>query len=73
MAIFTLFLLYTQQGFRAGANRLFDTWMPTYYETARGLTRERAADLTAMLQVGLVVGGLVGGMLSDYVLARTGS
>lgn len=73
MAVFTLFLLYTQQFFRAGANRLFDTWMPTYYETARGLTRERAADLTAALQVALVVGGLVGGMLSDAVLARTGS
>ncbi|MFO0928048.1 MAG: hypothetical protein U0736_13570 [Gemmataceae bacterium] len=26
-----------------------------------------------MLQIALVVGGLVGGMLSDYVLARTGS
>lgn len=73
MAILMLVLLYTQQAFRAGANRLFDNWMPTYYEEARGLTREDAADLTAVLQIALVVGGLVGGMLSDYVLARTGS
>ncbi|MFO0928047.1 MAG: hypothetical protein U0736_13565 [Gemmataceae bacterium] len=38
MAILMLVLLYTQQAFRAGANRLFDNWMPTYYEE-RGLTR----------------------------------
>lgn len=73
LAVLTLVLIYTQQAFRAGANRLFDTWMPTYYEQARGLTREAAADLTTLLQIALIVGGLVGGLLSDYVLARTGS
>ncbi|MFO0877688.1 MAG: MFS transporter [Gemmataceae bacterium] len=73
LAILTLVLIYTQQGFRAGANRLFDIWMPTYYQEARGLTREAAAELTSMLQIALFVGGLVGGALSDYVLTRTHS
>lgn len=40
---------------------------------ACGPTGEDAADLTTLLEIALVVGGLVGGLLSDYVLSRTGS
>jgi len=72
-ALVTLALLYTQQGFRAGANRLPDTWMPTYYQQERGQSKETAAYLSAFLQAMGVVGGLTGGMISDEVLRRTGS
>jgi ACS family glucarate transporter-like MFS transporter len=73
LAVMTLVLLYVQQGFRAGANRLFDMWMPTYYQQQRELSKETAAYLSAFLQAMGVVGGLAGGMLSDEVLRRTGS
>lgn len=73
MAVVTLILLYTQQGFRAGANRLFDNWMPTFYQQERDLSKEMSAYLSAFLQAMGVVGGLVGGMISDEVLRRTGS
>lgn len=72
-AVVTLVLLYVQQGFRAGANRLFDNWMPTYYQQQREVSKERAAYLSAFLQAMGVVGGLAGGALSDEVLRRTGS
>jgi MFS family permease len=73
LAILTLVLLYTQQAFRAGANRLFDTWMPAYYELEKGTSKEMGAYLSALLQLMGVAGGMMGGLLSDEVLRRTGS
>ena len=72
-AILAVTLLCSQQACRAGANRLVDTLMPTYYEKDRGTSKKLAADLSGWLQIAGVVGGLVGGLLSDVVLRRTGS
>jgi MFS family permease len=69
----SLLLICVQQFFRAGASRLFDNWLPTYFVEERGANVNQAALLSSMPQWGGVVGGLVGGMLSDYVLRRTGS
>jgi ACS family glucarate transporter-like MFS transporter len=69
----TVLLVCTQQAFRAAANRLVDTLMPTYYQKARGLSEQWAAYLTGALLLVAVVGGLAGGVLSDEVLRRTGS
>jgi MFS family permease len=69
----SLLLICTQQFFRAGASRLFDNWLPTYFVEERGASVDDAAILSSMPQWGGVVGGLVGGMLSDYVLRRTRS
>lgn len=68
-----LILLCTQQAFRAGANRLFDSRLPTYLERERELTKEKAAILASYPQWAGVVGGVCGGALSDFVLRRTGS
>src|SRR5262249_31608101 len=99
-----------QQAFRAGANRFYDKWMPTFLETGRleaELTveekalldsarekeakqsdeekptkeekalldriRKQAANLSSWPMYAGVVGGLVGGILADWVLKRTGS
>jgi ACS family glucarate transporter-like MFS transporter len=73
LAVLTLTLVCTQQAFRAGSNRLVDTWMPTYYEKERGTSKETGAYLSAFLQAMGVVGGITGGLLSDEVLRRTHS
>jgi MFS family permease len=69
----TMWLVGIQQAFRAGANRFYDNWLPTYLQEARGCTKVTAANLSSWPQYAGVIGGLVGGLLSDWVLQRTGS
>src|SRR5262249_3937461 len=73
MALLTIGLISTQQFCRAGANRLFDYWMPPYYELERGTTKQMGAYLAGFLQAMGVVGVIVGGLLADAVLRRTRS
>jgi MFS family permease len=68
-----LLLLCTQQCFRAAANRLFDSRLPTYLERQRGLSKKDAAVLSSYPQWAGIVGGIFGGALSDLVLRRTRS
>jgi ACS family glucarate transporter-like MFS transporter len=67
-----LILLCTQQCFRAAANRLFDSRLPTYLERQRGLSKADAATLSSYPQWAGIFGGIFGGALSDYILRRTG-
>jgi sugar phosphate permease len=68
-----LYCICLQQFFRSGANRFFDNWFATYLQEGRGLERGFANQLASLPQWAGVVGGLVGGVLSDYLLIRTGS
>lgn len=75
-----LWLICTQQFFRAGANRFTDQWLPRYLETNplqniedKKARTARANQLASMPQWAGVVGGLIGGLASDFVLRRTGS
>jgi ACS family glucarate transporter-like MFS transporter len=68
-----LWLICMQQFCRAGALRFFDQWLPTYLQEARGQSREAANLWTSLPLWAGVLGGPLGGILSDYVLARTGS
>lgn len=90
-----LLLLFTQQAFRAGANRLFDSRFPTYCEERlldatkkekqqkqesetitqdeRDLAKAGAGTLASLPLFAGVIGGVVGGALSDWVLRRTNS
>jgi ACS family glucarate transporter-like MFS transporter len=69
----SLLMVYTQQAFRAGANRFYDNYLPTYYQEERGASVELAGLLTSLPLWAGVVGSMVGGALSDVVLRRTGS
>jgi ACS family D-galactonate transporter-like MFS transporter len=51
----------------------FVTWFPTYLVTARGMTFIQAGFMTSLPYIGASVGVLIGGLLSDTVLRRTGS
>jgi MFS family permease len=69
----TMWLIGIQQAFRAGANRFYDNWMPAYLEMERGCTVANAAFLSSGPLWAGFAGGLVGGLLSDWLLKRTGS
>jgi ACS family D-galactonate transporter-like MFS transporter len=51
----------------------FVTWFPTYLVTARGMTFIKAGFMTALPFVGASAGVLLGGLISDMILKRTGS
>ncbi len=51
----------------------FVTWFPTYLVTARGMTFIKAGFMTALPFVGASAGVLLGGLLSDIILKKTGS
>jgi len=51
----------------------FVTWFPTYLVTARGMTFLQAGLMTALPFIGASIGVLLGGVLSDTILKRTGS
>ena len=51
----------------------FVTWFPTYLVTARGMTFIQAGLMTSLPYIGASIGVLLGGVLSDTILKRTGS
>jgi MFS transporter, ACS family, D-galactonate transporter len=51
----------------------FVTWFPTYLVTARGMTFIKAGLMASLPFIGASAGVLVGGLISDAILARTGS
>jgi MFS transporter, ACS family, D-galactonate transporter len=51
----------------------FVTWFPTYLVTARGMTFIQAGFMTSLPYIGASIGVLVGGLVSDTILKRTGS
>jgi ACS family glucarate transporter-like MFS transporter len=68
-----LLFLSLQQFCRAGATRFFDVWFSTYLQEARGQPRDVANYLMSLPLWAGVVGGVVGGWVSDTVLSVTGS
>jgi MFS family permease len=61
-----------QQFFRAAGNIFFMTWFTTYLVHTRGVTLQSAGWLTALPVLGMALGALAGGGLSDLILAATG-
>lgn len=51
----------------------FVTWFPTYLVTARGMTFIKAGIMTALPYIGASAGVLLGGLISDMILKKTGS
>jgi MFS family permease len=68
-----MILLCAQQFQRAAAAALFFTWFPRFLQETKGLTEEEAGAYAAWPLLAGMVGGLVGGTLSDWVLRRTGN
>ncbi|MHB1426032.1 MAG: MFS transporter [Gemmataceae bacterium] len=68
-----LWLICVQQFCRAAATRFFDVWLPTYLQEARGQSIKDANYWTSLPLLAGVLGGPIGGIFSDFVLARTRS
>jgi ACS family D-galactonate transporter-like MFS transporter len=51
----------------------FLTWFPTYLVTARGMTFIKAGMMVSLPYIAAAVGVVLGGLLSDSILKRTGS
>jgi sugar phosphate permease len=66
-------LLNAQQFLRAAAVVFFYTWFPRYLKETRGLTEQEAGEFAFWPPFAATFGGLLGGVLSDWVLRRTGS
>jgi MFS family permease len=49
------------------------TWIPSFFHESYGLELKKFALFSALVLIGGVVGDTVGGILSDYLLRRTGS
>ena len=68
-----MWCICAQQFFRAAGNIFFASWFPRYLQEVYGESTKRAAFLTMMPLLAVVAGSLLGGVVSDRVLARTGS
>ncbi len=62
-----------QQFFRAAGYIFFTSWFTTYLKETRGIGTLGAGILTSLPLLGVVVGTLAGGAVSDAILERTGS
>ena len=68
-----MWLICWQQFFRAAAQVLFGTWFATFLQESPGLSPHEESLLAGVPLWMLILGGIVGGTLSDWILARTGS
>ena len=68
-----MWLICSQQFFRAGGQVFFASWFVTYLQETRGVSREQSALLTALPVVAMMVAALAGGTVSDYVYNISGS
>jgi ACS family glucarate transporter-like MFS transporter len=62
-----------QQFFRAAGYIFFATWFATYLQETRGVGVAESGMLNALPLLGVVLGSLVGGVISDWLLELTSS
>jgi MFS family permease len=62
-----------QQFFRAAGYIFFATWFATYLQETRQVSIARSGVLNSLPLLGVVVGSLLGGAISDWLLSMTGS
>ncbi|MDP7273847.1 MAG: MFS transporter [Planctomycetaceae bacterium] len=65
--------LYAQQFCRGAGYIFFATWFPKYLRETHGVTTGASGLLGALPMLSVVVGGVVGGLLVDFLWQRTGS
>lgn len=68
-----MWLLCGQQFFRAAAMMFFQNWFPTFLREARGVDLAGSGKLAFVVGIGALLGGMSGGVFSDWVLKRTGN
>ncbi len=69
----TLWLICSQQFFRAAGQVFFNTWFPKYLKEVHLVTSASSGYLSSLPQIALIVGCALGGFVSDWLFIRTGS
>jgi MFS family permease len=69
----SMLLLCTQQFLRAAAMVFFMTWFPRFLQEIGGMSASEAGRLAAWPGFGAMLGGLLGGAASDWLLRVTGN
>jgi MFS transporter, ACS family, D-galactonate transporter len=69
----TLWLLCGQQVFRSAGYMFFASWFPSFLQKTRDVTVAQSGVLQAMIYGAALMGGLVGGVVMDWILLRTNS
>ena len=67
-----MLLLCAQQLARAGATALFFTWFPRFLQETKGVSPAESGSLSTWPLLAGIVGALVGGTASDWLLRWTG-
>lgn len=62
-----------QQFFRAGAFAFYLTWFPTFLQETRGVSPSASGVFATFPHITTLLGGIMGGFVSDWLLVRTGS
>ena len=68
-----MWMIASQQFFRAAGYIFFASWFPTYLKETREVSTSQAGLLTAVPLIATVCAQLLGGGFSDWVFRRTGS
>jgi nitrate/nitrite transporter NarK len=68
-----MWLICAQQFLRAAAQVFFGTWFATLLTRAPDIPSDQVARLSSLPPVLLIIGSFVGGIVSDWLLWRTGS
>jgi len=68
-----MWLICGQQFFRAGAMIFFLNWFPKFLREARLMDEKEAGLCTTCVNVAAMLGGILGGLFSDWLLRRTGN
>jgi nitrate/nitrite transporter NarK len=68
----SLWLICGQQFFRAGAMIFFINWFPSFLQESRDIAGTDAGNYAAYVAVCAMMGGILGGFFSDWLLRTTG-
>jgi sugar phosphate permease len=69
----SMVLLCSQQFFRACGMAFFYTWFPTFLRETRNVDIAESGYMTGFVGLGAMLGGILGGFVSDWLLVRTGN
>jgi MFS family permease len=67
-----MWLIAGQQFFRAAAMIFFLNWFPKFLSETRHLDQEQAGQYSSYALLAAMLGGILGGFFSDWLLRRTG-
>ena len=69
----SMWALCVQSAFKAAGYQMFVTWFPAFLEKGYGVTRESAGLMASSPLIGVVIGSMAGGVITDWLLVRTGN